>query len=221
MPFSEKQIEDLNAPLSRAHVKTLKESGKTVSYIEAWHAIAEANRIFGFDRWTSETIETRCVVERDRLIGKQLDPGWGVTYTARVRITVLPGGELSIITRDGCGAGHGIDRDLGEAHESAIKNAETDARKRALMTFGNPFGLALYDKTQANVEDEPSSRDRFLLELKTKIEDWASDDWYGLVAWLNSPSEKKKRDDFGVTGPELMILKELVNAKQPKEEVQQ
>ena len=34
------------------------------------------------------------------------------------------------------------------------KEAETDARKRALMTFGNPFGLALYDKTQANVADE-------------------------------------------------------------------
>lgn len=27
--------------------------------------------------------------------------------------------------------------------------------KRALMTFGNPFGLALYDKTQANVADPP------------------------------------------------------------------
>ena len=29
--------------------------------------------------------------------------------------------------------------DLGQAHESAIKEAETDAMKRALMTFGNPF----------------------------------------------------------------------------------
>lgn len=27
--------------------------------------------------------------------------------------------------------------------------------KRALMTFGNPFGLALYDKSRANVTDEP------------------------------------------------------------------
>ena len=31
----------------------------------------------------------------------------------------------------------------GEAHESAIREAETDAMKRALSTFGNPFGLAL------------------------------------------------------------------------------
>ena len=41
--------------------------------------------------------------------------------------------------------------DLGQAHESALKEAETDAMKRALMTFGNPFGLALYDKAQRQV----------------------------------------------------------------------
>jgi len=33
----------------------------------------------------------------------------------------------------------------------AVKAAETDATKRALATFGNPFGLALYDRDQANV----------------------------------------------------------------------
>jgi len=41
--------------------------------------------------------------------------------------------------------------DRGRAHEPAIKEAETDAMKRALMTFGNPFGLALYDKQQRQV----------------------------------------------------------------------
>jgi hypothetical protein len=40
---------------------------------------------------------------------------------------------------------------LGEAHENALKEAETDATKRALTTFGNLFGLALYDKAQAGV----------------------------------------------------------------------
>ena len=45
--------------------------------------------------------------------------------------------------------------DLGQAHESALKEAETDAMKRALMTFGNPFGLALYDKQQRSAEQRP------------------------------------------------------------------
>jgi hypothetical protein len=55
------------------------------------------------------------------------------------------------ICREGCGSGHGVGLTPGEAHESAIKEAETDAMKRALSTFGNPFGLALYDKERQNV----------------------------------------------------------------------
>lgn len=147
--FSDDQKNALKAPLSKDSVKTREQGKSTVSYIEAWHAIDEANRIFGFDSWDRETVEARCVAERERKIGQgqyQRD-GWGVTYTAKVRITV------GSIIREGSGAGHGIDADLGLAHESALKEAESDAMKRALMTFGNPFGLALYDKSQVNVVD--------------------------------------------------------------------
>jgi recombination DNA repair RAD52 pathway protein len=59
------------------------------------------------------------------------------------------------VIREGIGTGHGIDRDLGQAHESAVKEAETDAMKRALSTFGSQFGLALYDKQQRDVVDAP------------------------------------------------------------------
>jgi DNA recombination protein Rad52 len=148
MLFSDKQIKDLAAPLSASHVKSRKQGGRYLSYIEGWWAIAEANRIFGFDQWNRETLEIKCVADAERTIGAGRDAGWGVTYTAKVRITV--GG----IVREGCGTGHGIDRDRGLAHESALKEAETDAMKRALMTFGNAFGLALYDKEQANVVDD-------------------------------------------------------------------
>jgi hypothetical protein len=74
-----------------------------------------------------------------------------VSYIARVRITITAGDR--IVIREGSGAGHGIDADCGQAHESALKEAETDATKRALMTFGNAFGLALYDKQQRQVSD--------------------------------------------------------------------
>ena len=36
----------------------------------------------------------------------------------------------------------------GETHEKALKTAETDATKRALATFGKPFGLELYVSTR-------------------------------------------------------------------------
>ena len=150
MTFSPEQVSALQAKLDRANVSTRSQSGRSLSYIEGWWALSEANRIFGFDGWSSQTTEIKCVAERERPVGQQGTPGWGVSYIAKVRVTV------DEIVREGVGSGHGIDRDLGLAHESAIKEAETDARKRALMTFGNPFGLALYDKTQENVESRPA-----------------------------------------------------------------
>ena len=143
--FSTEQIAALSAPLDRAKVQTRSQAGRSLAYLEGWQAIAEANRIFGFDGWQRETIAVQCVSERERTLGSSNRAGWGVTYTARVRISV---GD---VIREGSGAGHGIDADLGQAHESALKEAETDAMKRALMTFGNPFGLALYDKQQREV----------------------------------------------------------------------
>jgi DNA recombination protein Rad52 len=148
--FSREQISALAAPLDRAKVRQREQGRSRVSYLEGWQVIAEANRIFGFDGWQRQTIAVRCVAQAERLIGRDQKPGWGVTYTARVRITVQAGARPPLI-REGTGAGHGIDADLGQAHESAIKEAETDAMKRALMTFGNPFGLALYDKQQREV----------------------------------------------------------------------
>ena len=46
--------------------------------------------------------------------------------------------------RDGHGIGEGRGTFPGEVHDIALKAAETDATKRALATFGRPFGLELY-----------------------------------------------------------------------------
>jgi len=148
MTFTPEQTAALSGPLDRKHVKTRQQAGQNLSYVEGWHVIAEANRIFGFDGWTRQTVQLDCVHAGERPDGKA-----SVTYLARVRIIVGRGDDLVI--RDGTGSGHGISKNMGDAHESAMKEAETDAMKRALMTFGNPFGLALYDKTQASVEDAP------------------------------------------------------------------
>lgn len=147
MSFTDEQIEDLNNNLSPSAVAERSQSNRSFSYIEAWWAIAEANRIFGFDGWDRETVTLNLTQERDREFeGKT---GWRVSYVAKVRVTVRAGDAL--VVREGTGAGHGIDKDLGQAHESATKEAESDAMKRALMQFGNPFGLALYDKTRSKV----------------------------------------------------------------------
>src|SRR5260221_1713679 len=149
--FSEQQKAALAAPLNADNVKERDQAGRTLSYLEGWRAIEEANRIFGFDGWDRQTVDLKLVAEHPRKIGRASNQrdGWGVSYIAKVQVVVRAG--ATYVTREGTGVGHGIDVDCGLAHESAIKEAETDAMKRALITFGNQFGLALYDKAEANV----------------------------------------------------------------------
>lgn len=154
MGFTDAQIKDLSAKLSAKHVRTREEGGKVLSYLEGWHLLAEANRIFGFEHWDRETVESRCVWEG------AADNRKCCSYIARVRIKVRA--DRTIIVREGCGAGNGSGATPGEAHEFALKQAETDATKRAISTFGNVFGLALYDKDQKGVRHtraKPSVRE--------------------------------------------------------------
>ena len=136
MGFSAKQIQALRRQPNRAHLRTREAHGREFTYLEGWYAISEANRIFGFDGWSRETLETRCVMTRETR-GTFL-----AVYLARVRITVQADGAT--IIREGHGTGEGRGTSPGEVHDIALKAAETDATKRALATFGKPFGLELY-----------------------------------------------------------------------------
>ena len=136
MGFSTKQIRALKRELDDRKIRTRQINGRELSYIEGWHAIAEANRIFGHDGWSRETIEARCVLNRE------LRGTFTAVYAANVRISVFADGRT--ITREGHGTGEGRGASPGETHDIALKAAETDATKRALATFGKPFGLSLY-----------------------------------------------------------------------------
>ena len=138
MGFSAKQVQALRRSLNRQHVRTREANGRELSYIEGWYTISEANRIFGFDGWNRETVDSRCVLARENR-GSFL-----AVYIARVRITVHA--EGAIIVREGHGSGEGRGTSPGDVHDIALKAAETDATKRALATFGKPFGLELYRK---------------------------------------------------------------------------
>src|SRR5262245_57758905 len=150
MAFSDTQARQLKAKLDSHHVKARKENGATLHYIEGWHAIAEANRIFGYDAWDRRTVATRCVWTEARGIH------FLAAYTARVRISVRAGDI--VIVREGCGTGEARASSPGQAHEIVLKTAETDATKRALATFGNPFGLALYDREQTGVRQTSTGK---------------------------------------------------------------
>jgi DNA recombination protein Rad52 len=224
MMFTEAQTKMLQAKLNPGDVKPAKSFGPKGDYIEGWHAIAEANRIFGFDGWSYEIHECKCVSERARGIGKDQKPGFGVTYTAKVTVSVEE------VRREDFGAGHGYDVDCGLAHESAIKEAITDALKRALRTFGNPFGLALYDKSRENVgfdaPEKPAADAPFVLSALSadyqaiyksmrgnKTPDdlrawWKDDECKTWRAKLTLPELDKLRAEFATFGSNLAARQE-------------
>ena len=143
MALSDTQVRQLRAKLDGKHVKTRKANGADLHYVEGWHVIAEANRIFGYDAWDRRTLASRCVWSGAEGVYYE------AAYTAKVRVSVRAGDI--IIVREGSGSGEAKAPTPGQAHELALKGAETDATKRALATFGNPFGLALYDREQVGV----------------------------------------------------------------------
>ena len=178
MQFSKEQVEKLNEPILGANVKE-REAGwggkdNTLAYVEGYHVIAEANRIFGFGGWSSETIETTCVQNEPR----------AVSYIAKVRITV---GD---VIREGTGAGHGNQSNHGNNHESAIKEAETDARKRAFMQFGNQFGLSLYngkDKSWKTNKEKPQNQN--LVSEQPSVTEMA-------LKWIQKAPSQKHLDEI-------------------------
>ena len=141
--FSRTQLRQLKGKLDRRVVQSREVDGRSVDYIEGWFAIAQANAIFGFAGWDREMTHFERIYERSR------GDVTSTAYVARVRIRVRTGRTL--VVREGTGCGSATANSSGEAHDLALKAAETDATKRALATFGNPFGLGLYDKEQNGV----------------------------------------------------------------------
>lgn len=194
--FTEEQNTMLRAKLNPKVVKKHPYSG--CDYIEGWHAIAEANRIFGHGGWGRETVYNEEVCRYEYEI-RDKGTGWKVGYEAKVCITV------NGVIRYGTGHGSGTAKDLFDCIEGAAKEAETDAMKRALMTFGNAFGLALYDKEKKEV-GEPTTPEREWLKGAVKklngfksrkeVMDWnLSKETVNNVSKLN---EKQKDHMLGV-----------------------
>lgn len=156
--FSAQQEKLLASPLSPTVIKkrqSFGNSGPTLVYIEGWYAIDKANQIFGYDGWSMETIRLE-ETSRDEGKDRKGNVQWQVSCVATVRVRVGQNGHT--ITREGTGFGSGFSKLIGDAIEGAYKEAETDALKRALRSFGNQFGNALYDKEFSNVEGTPANR---------------------------------------------------------------
>ena len=99
MALTEIQVRQLRAKLEAKHVKSRKANGADLHYVEGWHVIAEANRIFGYDAWDRRTLASRCVWSGES------GAHHSAAYTAKVRVSVRAG-DITIV-REGSGTGEG------------------------------------------------------------------------------------------------------------------
>ena len=87
MGFSTKQVRALKRNPDHRNIRTREANGRELTYLEGWYVISEANRIFGFDGWSRETTESKCVLAREN------KGAFLAVYIARVRLTVRATGQ--------------------------------------------------------------------------------------------------------------------------------
>jgi recombination DNA repair RAD52 pathway protein len=135
MGINQKQYEQLLKPLNESRVAKRGQAGRQLSYLESWDVKAHLIRIFGFGGWSWNVITAELAFEEKgeknwavgyKVIGELLVPDLRCSYTeAAVGSAQLP--------------------QRGEAHDMAVKTAESDALKRAAINLGTQFGLSLYN----------------------------------------------------------------------------
>lgn len=142
--LTETQLGQLLRPMNPRRV--LQKQGQ--SHLEAYDVRAHLNRIFGFGRWDGDVIEMTLIAENQGT-NKSGKPAVTVVYRAGYRLVVkAPNGEtLASYTEYASGDAQNFPAySLGDAHDFAMKTAESQALKRAAINLGDQFGLSLYNK---------------------------------------------------------------------------
>jgi recombination DNA repair RAD52 pathway protein len=136
MPLTKAQQEQLLKPLNESRVaKRSGGGGRQLSYLEAWDVKAHLIRIFGFGGWSAEVIQSEQVFEEKTEKGQ-----WNVAWKVTLKLDIHATGA---VYTEAC-VGSATLPQRGEAHDMAIKTAESDALKRAAINLGTQFGLSLY-----------------------------------------------------------------------------
>ncbi len=150
MTLTNEQINTLLKPIDPARVGT---DGKGFAHVEAWDVRRTMNQIFGFAGWSQEILRMELVAERE-VQGRDGKSRWNVIYRAqcvlRIGDMLADGG-----TYTEWAAGDATNPTLADAHDQAIKTAESQALKRCAVNLGDQFGLSLYKNgsTDATVRE--------------------------------------------------------------------
>ena len=140
--LNDQQYQQLLKPLNPSRVAKRQQANRSISYLEAWDVKAHLIRIFGFGGWSWNVIKADLAFEEQFGLTEKNDKGmWNVAYKV---IGTLSFVDLSSSYTEAA-IGIAFLPTRGEAHDMAIKTAESDALKRAAINLGTQFGLSLYN----------------------------------------------------------------------------
>jgi len=141
MSLTDKQFQALSLPLNPLRVAQTRDNQ---SHLEAWDVRATLSRIFEHAGWSADLVDLHLVYEENTQPDKD-EPRWRCGYRATVRITIHATGATYTEAAFGGTIGTMPNSKRDDAHDTAIKTAESQAFKRAAMNLGTQFGLSLYD----------------------------------------------------------------------------
>lgn len=117
--------------------------GKGFAHLEAWDVRAHLIRIFGFANWSSELLAMEPIFETS--FDKEGKTRWTVAYRATMRLTIQKGDFDEAIYTEAAVGDSQNNPSRADAHDMAIKTAESQAFKRCAINLGDQFGLSLYN----------------------------------------------------------------------------
>jgi hypothetical protein len=138
--LSEQQIDFLLRGISPNRIG---KDGKGFSHVEAWDIRRHLIRVFGFGGFDTDLLGAELVAQIDIPAGNKTR--YTVVYRVSVKLTVKVGG-VELGHWHGTAIGDATNQPgLADAHDLALKTADSQALKRAAVNMGDQFGLSLYN----------------------------------------------------------------------------
>lgn len=157
MKLSNKQREQLLKGINPSRVG---KDGKGFAHLEAYDVRAHLIRIFDFCNWSSELVDLELIFETPT--EKDGKTRWTVAYRATVKLTLHDKDDFENAVYTEAAVGDSTNNpSRADAHDMAIKTAESQAFKRCAINLGDQFGLSLYNNgstasvVRAVIDDNP------------------------------------------------------------------
>jgi hypothetical protein len=147
--LTDQQLKVLYSPL---HDDRVGFNQKGFAHVQQWDVRRFLIRVFGFGGYDTELVSIDLIREIEHPAS---NPGgksrWTVAYRVHQRLTVKDVAGRPIATFDGVATGDSQNQpSLGDAHDGAVKEADSQSLKRAAVNLGDAFGLSLYNGGKTN-----------------------------------------------------------------------